>query len=121
MQHVIYAAPQLIEGSMWGLSDPDATIVYTCDNVANTLQINDWVRRQGNDPWRGIEATVVRGPTIRTEHHALLTVPLCKTSQYWAHQSGFGEALIWHQGNAWCQQKHTIFTTHLADLSYELM
>ena len=38
------------------------------------MQINDWIRRQGHDPRRGIEATVVREHTILTEHHGLLTV-----------------------------------------------
>ena len=68
LEHVVPAVPELTEGSMWDLTDPDATIVLTRNNGASTLQIDDWIRRQGQGPRRGIEATAVRFPTHTNDH-----------------------------------------------------
>ena len=111
LEHVAPAVTQVTEGSMWDLTDLDAAIVLTRDNIAPTLQINDWIRRPGQDPWRGIAAAVARGPTITIEHHALIPVQLGQTSFYLDHLFGFGISSTWHPGNTLCRQRPTINTT----------
>ena len=74
IDHMVPAVLELTEGSIWGLTDPAASIVLTSNNSVPTLHIDDWIRRQGHDPWRGIEATVVRCPTNTTDHQALLPI-----------------------------------------------
>ena len=68
------AVPLIPEGSMWQLGQADSTVVLTRNNLSPTLFIDDWIRRQGHDPWRGIEATVVTTPTTSNDHGALLPI-----------------------------------------------
>ena len=45
LDHLVPAVPDLTEGSTWGITNPQATIVLTQNNHAPALQIDDWIRR----------------------------------------------------------------------------
>ena len=66
--HIIPVVPTIHEGSVWDLADPNATIVLTRRNRTANLQLGDSVRQHASDPWRGVEATMVQGPTTDNDH-----------------------------------------------------
>ena len=64
---------------MCELGQDDTTIVLARNNCAPTLQIADWARRNGTDPWRGIEAIVTHTDNRYQHHEALFRI---HTGQY---------------------------------------
>ena len=71
-RHLIPATATIEEGSIWDITQPDATIVLTQRNRAVTTKIYDWVARHRDDPWRGLEAIVARDLNDPSAHEALL-------------------------------------------------
>ena len=48
------AAPQIVEGSIWDLTDPEATIVLAQRSITAHIDIYKWTRQHQADQWRGI-------------------------------------------------------------------
>ena len=55
-------------------ADQDSTSVLARSNMASTLLIDESVRRQGPDPWRGIGAVGVAGPLCPLGHYVVLPI-----------------------------------------------
>ena len=76
LNHIVPAVPSIREGSVWDLADPNATIVLTrCNRTAN-IELGNLARHRSTDPWRGVEATAIQGPTADNDNEALLPVQL---------------------------------------------
>ena len=59
---------------MWDLGQEGTTVDQARNNLAPALQIADWVRRNGTDPWREIEAIVAYTDNRYQHHDALLPI-----------------------------------------------